>query len=356
MGTTAQKLAYLQETKNDLITVLTNKLDGFITFDGSKEKLRNLCTEYINNINPTAINNYAFKHCYGITKAIIPSNITSIGSYAFEYCKNMTEMVIQTGCITINNDAIYGCSGLKKITIPSSITSIGDGAFYQSRIEDIYIDSISWWLGLSLSVYTSHFISTSHNIYVNNVLLTNLIIPNDITDIGDYIFSYCKSLISVTMGSNIISIGEHTFYNCINLTNVSISDNIEYIGSDAFYGCNNLAYNIYSFDRYLGNDNNPYLVFMGPVPGQHHFGLTINNNTKIIYTRALYNHVSIDTVSIPSSVICIGAAAFSGCFNLTSIIFTGTMSQWNSINKGYGWNYNTGDYIIHCTDGDIPKS
>ena len=27
-----------------------------------------------------------------------------------------------------------------------------------------------------------------------------------------------------------------------------------------------------------------------------------------------------------------------------------------NISKGSNWNYNTGNYTIHCTDGDIPKS
>ena len=37
------------------------------------------------------------------------------------------------------------------------------------------------------------------------------------------------------------------------------------------------------------------------------------------------------------------------------ITYTGTQAQWNAISKGSNWNYNTGSYTIHCTDGDIAK-
>jgi hypothetical protein len=31
------------------------------------------------------------------------------------------------------------------------------------------------------------------------------------------------------------------------------------------------------------------------------------------------------------------------------------MEQWNAISKGGSWNRNTGNYTVHCTDGDIGK-
>ena len=48
--------------------------------------------------------------------------------------------------------------------------------------------------------------------------------------------------------------------------------------------------------------------------------------------------------------------AFKGCTSLTSITYSGTKEQWNRIEKGYGWAYDTGYFVVHCTDGDIAKS
>jgi len=64
---------------------------------------------------------------------------------------------------------------------------------------------------------------------------------------------------------------------------------------------------------------------------------------------------SLKSITIPDSVTSIGYQAFSGCSSLTNITFEGTKAQWKAIEKGYYWNNNTGDYTVHCTDGDISK-
>lgn len=61
-------------------------------------------------------------------------------------------------------------------------------------------------------------------------------------------------------------------------------------------------------------------------------------------------------ITIPNSVTYIGGSAFENCKNLTSITFQGTMAQWNEIKKGYSWNEHTGNYVVHCTDGDLDKN
>lgn len=61
-------------------------------------------------------------------------------------------------------------------------------------------------------------------------------------------------------------------------------------------------------------------------------------------------------VTIPSSVTNIGTSAFEECESLTNINFDGTKAQWAAITKDSDWDTSTGDYTIHCTDGDIAKS
>ncbi len=69
--------------------------------------------------------------------------------------------------------------------------------------------------------------------------------------------------------------------------------------------------------------------------------------------RAFYNCSSLKSITIPDSVTSIGSSAFYGCSRLTSITFEGTKAQWNAIEKGSGWNYYTGKYTVHCSNGDI---
>lgn len=68
-----------------------------------------------------------------------------------------------------------------------------------------------------------------------------------------------------------------------------------------------------------------------------------------------YNDI-ITTIKIASGVNRIGSYAFANCTSLTSITYAGTMEKWNAITKGEGWDSNTGDYTITCSDGTIAKS
>jgi hypothetical protein len=76
---------------------------------------------------------------------------------------------------------------------------------------------------------------------------------------------------------------------------------------------------------------------------------------KSILSKGFENMTALTTVHIPASITDINTQAFSGCTSLTDLFFDGTMEQWNVIKKGKGWDENTGEYTVHCTDGDIEK-
>ena len=82
----------------------------------------------------------------------------------------------------------------------------------------------------------------------------------------------------------------------------------------------------------------------------------IGNGVTSISGSAFSGCAKLTSITIPDSVTNIEYLAFSGCTSLTNITFQGTKAQWNKIGKEEsGWNYNTGNYTIHCTDGDIKK-
>ena len=82
-------------------------------------------------ISLTAISNYAFYNCSGLTGSLtIPNAVTSIGNYAFYNCSGLTGLLTIPNKVTsIGNYAFYNCSGLTSIEIPNSATSIGNSAF-----------------------------------------------------------------------------------------------------------------------------------------------------------------------------------------------------------------------------------
>lgn len=61
------------------------------------------------------------------------------------------------------------------------------------------------------------------------------------------------------------------------------------------------------------------------------------------------------SVTIPVSVIKLEKECLYYCSGLTDIVYNGTIEQWNRIIKEANWDIGAGDYVIHCTDGDIAK-
>lgn len=84
--------------------------------------------------------------------------------------------------------------------------------------------------------------------------------------------------------------------------------------------------------------------------------ITIPDSVTSIGASTFYGCSSLTSITLPNSVMNIDHFVFYNCTNLTSITFNGTKAQWNAITKASSWDNNTGNYTIHCTDGDIPKS
>ena len=71
--------------------------------------------------------------------------------------------------------------------------------------------------------------------------VTEYIIGDEVTSIGDYAFDGCTGLTSVTIGNSVVSIEEYTFYNCTGLTSVTIPNSVTSIGDYAFKNCTGLT-------------------------------------------------------------------------------------------------------------------
>ena len=180
------------------------------------------------------------------SEVVIPSKyngkkITSIGFYAFSGCSKLTNITISDSVTSIGFYAFSGCSKLTNITIPDSVTSIGDSAFNGcSGLENIYITDIAAWCNISGLDNLMVWGSSNKKLYLNNELVTKLVIPNSVTSIGSSAFSGCSKLTNITIPDSVTSIGSSAFSGCSGLTSVTILDSVTSINNYAFYDCRGL--------------------------------------------------------------------------------------------------------------------
>ena len=128
--------------------------------------------------------------------------------------------------VAIGNDAFRNL-GLTNIVIPNSITNIGISAFRQNKLTSVTIpDSVT-----SIGDYA----------FKNNQL-TSVTIPDSVTSIGDSAFEN-NQLTSVTIPDSVTSIGVYAFKDN-QLTSVTIPNSVTSIGGGAFYKYNTSNLNL----------------------------------------------------------------------------------------------------------------
>ena len=303
---------------------------------------------------------YAFYSCDGLSGTItIPANETyymSIYKGAFASCMGLTSLVIsEDAYCTIEENAFQYCTNLASVTIPASVTQIGNGAFYYcNQLNAVYYTgSLEQWCGITFADRWANPLYYANNLYINNTLLTDLVIPNSVTQIGDYIFAGAECLTSLTIHNAVTVIDTGAFYECSGLTSLSIPNSVTAIRQSAFYGCTGLCYvsvpssvtsvgsnafygvgfvhyedeefeDVGYYEDYLIYEDSATLIgCCKSAEGE----IVIPSTVRWIGQRCFKNCSGITSVIIPNSVRYINEETFSGCTNLTSVTIGSSVSN-----------------------------
>ena len=282
----------------------------------------------------TKINNYAFLECNRLQTVSIPNSIQTIGKGAFRRCTALTTVTISAK--EIGDEAFQDCTNLQyitlnegvtkigenafwgkftSITIPNSVTVIGSGAFKAPQLQ-----SVKFGTGIR-RIESSTFAGTS---------LREVVIPQNVTYIGESAFGDCKKLTKVTIHNKVKDIKGGAFAGCVNLQTFELaSDNPYYT----------------LVDGVLFNKDKTILVQYSS--GKKNTSYTIPSSVIKIAPYAFNNIPSLRSVQISNSVTEIGNGCFGDCKNLE------TLRIGNNVKK-------IGDYVCNfcksLSDFIIPNS
>ena len=216
------------------------------------------------------------------------------------------EYSIREGVKVIGNNAFSECRSLTNINIPNSVTNIGDGAFAGCKL-------------LTKIDIPDSVTNIGDKAFLRCTLLIKINIPDSVTNIGDKVFGYCTLLTKINIPDSVTNIGDWTFSRCTFLTKINIPDSVTNIGNHAFHDCKSLT------SIKIPNS----VTNIGDHAFYHCESLTkinIPNSVTNIGDEAFRDCSCLTSINIPNSVTCIEKGAFGGCGSLVNIIIPNSVT------------------------------
>ena len=287
-----------------------------------------------------------------LTTVVLPQSLAYIGEYAFrELGDGCTFISHATTPPAIEDNSILITRG------STLIVSIGKGIIeaydhYRSYFSNIIARNtigdfeyapgwegyVSWeentvainkYLGNDSNVVIPESIEVNGEVFdvaaisnaafIYNTTLTNITIPNSITNIGSSAFNGCTTLASIDIPNSVTTIRASAFEGCTALESVNIPYNLETIEERAFSGCTALT----SIDFPSSVTTIGASAFEGCTALE---SVNLPANLETIEENTFSGCSALTSIDIPDNVTTIGASAFSRCTALTRLYIPESVS------------------------------
>ena len=227
----------------------------------------------------------AFRYCSSLTSVSFPESLRIIDQFAFDHCIGFISVELPEGLEEIGRNSFTACTNLVSINIPSTCKVINNLAF--ATCESL------------ISIELPKSCALIANVFAGCTNLTEVILPEDLTKIGEGTFAHCSSLSSIEIPESVKSIESNAFYECSSLASINLSklSLLSGISGSVFQNCTKLT------------------------------TVKLPENLQCIYTKAFSGCSSLTSITLPEGITKIASSAFEKCSNLTTINFPDSITS-----------------------------
>ena len=317
----------------------------------------------------TGIATGVFEQQSSLGSVTIPSSVTNIAYMAFWDCLGLREIYFQGSPPSLGSDVFTYDN---KATVYFSPETTGWGATYGGLPTALWVPftcttnsnnatvTITGYTGLGGAVIIPNMIngypvtSIADNAFENNTTLTSVTIPGSVTNIGQWAFGSCFSLMGIYFQGNPPSLGEDVFNDDELATVYYLPTPGTTIWGATFGGLPTALWEPFTYATNSDNATVTITGYTGPggtvtVPGTIN-GLPVTGiGTNAFTSNVFVSALQITNVLIPNTVTNLGDGAFQMCCNLAGVYFQGNPPS-------LGTNVFTGDdmataYFLPATTG-----
>lgn len=270
----------------------------------------------------------AFNYDLRIKEVIIGDGITNISAHCFSQCTNLVKVTMGDDVETIDNYAFNECGLLLNVVFPAGVKSIGDGAFADcSTFKEIILPE-----GLE----------TIGGRAFAGCAISELYIPETLMYIEQYAFSFCLKLESVYVGASVNNLLYNTFSQCSELREITVS-----VNNTMYSSADGIVYNKEQTELYIVPEGISGEITI-PATVEKLSSVSVTDCTKLTDIHVDEKNVSIKSingivysadgktlivcprgksgsVSIAEDTEIISNAAFSDCKYITNVSFPSSL-------------------------------